>query len=408
MVDFDIGERFTATDKLGNKFAYELMGIDPNGGDRAIILYNLDQRGETRVEPEWLNQRKIKRIPADDRSKMSVKYYDIDETAARRAKEANSYNTYPPLRATIDYRASVDKAAEIAEQQKARVDPMYHERIDKLLDTYARKLAENMNKSNEIDARVPSVMIAGPANFPNAKKEKQNAARARNLEDWRHIQGLLDKIQSTGRGGISADDPAAIDKLKAQLKSLEDGHLTRKAVNAYYRKYNTLDGCPHLSEENIRKLQASMSNPSWGRQTQPFPAWALSNNNANMKRIRDRIAELERRAEKPPAGWAFDGGEVVVNTDENRLQVLFDEKPDDAMRQELKRSGFRWAPSQGAWQRQLTDNALYAAKRINFLQPAEKVPEKSIKETLAYYSQQIAKNPASPSAPSKPSHGERG
>ncbi len=52
--------------------------------------------------------------------------------------------------------------------------PMYHEKIDHLLDTYARKLAENMNQGFAIDARVPSVMIAGPANFPVGKKEKQN------------------------------------------------------------------------------------------------------------------------------------------------------------------------------------------------------------------------------------------
>ena len=42
----------------------------------------------------------------------------------------------------------VDKAAAIAEKQKSRVAPMYHEKIDHLLDTYARKLAENMNQGS--------------------------------------------------------------------------------------------------------------------------------------------------------------------------------------------------------------------------------------------------------------------
>ena len=58
------------------------------------------------------------------------------------------------------------------------------------LHTYARKLAENMNQSFAIDARVPSVMIPGPANFPVGKKEKQNRARDSNMEEWRYIQGL--------------------------------------------------------------------------------------------------------------------------------------------------------------------------------------------------------------------------
>ena len=43
-------------------------------------------------------------------------------------------------------------------------------------------------------------MIAGPANFPVGKKEKQNRARDSNMEEWQYIQGLLDKIRSTGMG----------------------------------------------------------------------------------------------------------------------------------------------------------------------------------------------------------------
>ena len=155
----------------------------------------------------------------------TINYYSINEGAARRAKEMNSFSDYKEGSATAEYRAMVDKAAAIAEQQKSRVDPMYHEKIDHLLDTYARKLAENMNQGFAIDARVPSVMIAGSANFPVGKKEKQNRARDSNMEEWRYIQGLLDKIRSTGMGGISADNPAAIEKLQKKLDGLERSQL---------------------------------------------------------------------------------------------------------------------------------------------------------------------------------------
>ena len=93
-------------------------------------------------------------------------YYSINEGAARRAKEMNSYSDYKPGSATAEYRHYVDNAFEIAQAQKKRVDPMYHEKIDSLLDTYARKLAANMNHSYAIDARVPSILIAGGSNFP--------------------------------------------------------------------------------------------------------------------------------------------------------------------------------------------------------------------------------------------------
>ena len=60
-----------------------------------------------------------------------------------------------------------------------------------------------------------------------------------------------------------------------------------------------------------------------------------------------------------------------MNREDNRLQVFFDGKPDEATRTELKISGFRWAPSVGAWQRQLTKNAIYAAGRMEFLRPED-------------------------------------
>ena len=117
------------------------------------------------------------------------KYYPINEEAARRAKNANSFSDYVPGSATAAYREMVDRAYTLGKQQKGRVDPMYHEKIDGLIDRYARKLAENINQSNLIDARVPSILIAGGSNFPVRKKEKQNAARDKNMGEYMQIGG---------------------------------------------------------------------------------------------------------------------------------------------------------------------------------------------------------------------------
>ena len=295
-------------------------------------------------------------------------YYAINETSARRAKEAISFSDYRPGSVTSEYRQMVDEAAQIAERQKKRVDPMYHDKIDRLLDTYCRKLAANMNHHNEILGRVPSVMIAGPSNFPVRKKEKQNAAMDSNMREWRDIQGLLDKIRSTGMGGISADDPEAVAKLQAKLDNLVESQETMKAVNAYYRKHKTLDGCPHLPPQTLEKLKADMAQ-GWHLEDKPFASWALSNNNAEIHRVKARIESLTRKEQTPFVGWEFDGGKVEINREENRLQVFFDGKPDADTRTELKSGGFRWSPSAKAWQRQLTDNAFRAADSIKTIAP---------------------------------------
>lgn len=298
-----------------------------------------------------------------------MSYYTINEEAARRANDMNSFRDYKAGSATAEYRRMVDAATELAERQKQRVDPMYHEKIDRLLEIYCRKLAENMNASYSIEARCPSILISGGGNFPVRKKEKQNAARDRNLEEWNYIQGLLDKIRSVGTGGISSDDPQAVEKLETKLATLEKHQEMMKAANAAIRMKDPAKGDAKLAElgytpEDIAKLRAPDFCGRIG-----YPAYELQNNNANIRRIRGRIAELKKRTESTPEGWEFDGGRVVVNTAENRLQIIFDGKPDADIRTELKGEGFRWAPSQGAWQRQLTDNAMRAARRLKCIAP---------------------------------------
>lgn len=298
-----------------------------------------------------------------------MKYYPINEEAARRAKEANSFSDYKEGSATGEYQAMVDRAYEVAEKCKATVDPIYYEKLDSLADAYARKLAVNLNERNVIDARVPSILIAGGGNFPTRKKEKQNAARDRNMQEYREIEKLLEKMRSVGRGGISADDPDVVAKLEKKLEAMQATQDHMKVVNAYFRKHKTLDGCPELTDQQVDELKMSMSK-DWRTVPVPFPAYQLTNNLQNIKRVQKRLDDLKQ---KPADEWGFEGGKVLSNMEANRLQILFDDKPSDEQRQLLKKRGFKWAPSQGAWQRQLTANALQAVQYIDFLQPLNKV-----------------------------------
>ncbi|WP_300416909.1 LPD25 domain-containing protein [uncultured Oscillibacter sp.] len=370
------------------------------------VLNNAPSPGEVEAKEEAGEPVAEQPPQTDAPEQTAVHYYTINEGAARRAKVANSFDDYRPGSATAEYRRMVDKAVEIAQRQKKRVDPEFHDKIDQLLDTYARLLAQNMNKGYEIAARVPSVMIAGPANFPVKKKQKQNAADDKNMREWQDIQGLLDKIRSTGMGGISADDPNAIEKLQAKLEKLEATQEMMKAVNAYYRKHKTLEGCPHLTQKSIEAFQSGMAGGGGGS---PFLPWQLSNNNANIRQVRSRIEQLTRQRENVFVGWEFDGGTVEINREANRLQIFFEGKPDEATRNILKENSFRWSPKAGAWQRQLNDNTFWVVDRIAFLRPlsGEKPSELQAKARKAQEKPSIraqlkaAKEGQQPKAPTK-------
>lgn len=55
---------------------------------------------------------------------------------------------------------------------------------------------------------------------------------------------------------------------------------------------------------------------------------------------------------------------IVANHDIERLQLIFDGKPAPEIIAELKGAAWNWSPKNGAWQRKITNNAIYSAKRI--------------------------------------------
>ena len=168
---------------------------------------------------------------------------------------------------------------------------------------------------------------------------------------------------------ISSGDPQAIEKLTAKLEKCKADQIYMKDVNAYYRSNGTCKGYPDMPDTTAEKLDSYVGSRSWV--TQPFDSYALTNNNAEIRRLEKRIAEVTRNQDVGFSGWEFEGGQAEANTDMNRLQLFFDERPSAEQCSMLKRNGFKWAPSQGAWQRQLTDNAIYSAGRIDFIKPSD-------------------------------------
>ena len=60
----------------------------------------------------------------------------------------------------------------------------------------------------------------------------------------------------------------------------------------------------------------------------------------------------------------INGVRVGKNFQADRLQLYFEGKPSTETISTLKHSAFKWSPSNGCWQRQLTNNAIYAMQTI--------------------------------------------
>lgn len=176
------------------------------------------------------------------------------------------------------------------------------------------------------------------------------------------------KAESVGTGGISSDDPDAITKLQAQLKSARDSQDMMKKINALIRKHKgdqaaQIAAIVALGAPFTEDKAAEIVTPDFcGRVG--FPSYALTNNNANIRRIEQRIKQIEANRQRQPAHIEGEGYEYMEDVDENRAMFIFEGKPAKETRDVLKRNGFRWSPSRGAWVRQLNNAAVYSAKQV--------------------------------------------
>ena len=302
---------------------------------------------------------------AQAEAKSAARYYEINEETARNAHYCVHMSDYKPGSATAEYRRAVDKAAALVEAKKARVSPFYHDKLDALLDRYARRLAQWMNDYNRNQASYPSQFISGAGGYNMRKHEKQMSREGTLWKEYDEIKAILNKIEAVGSGPVDLADPHAREMLADQLQKLQNKLDESKALNAYYRKHKTLKGFPGMSDETAAQNDAAIQSAySWAQK--PMPDYELSSLRGKIKRVEARLAELDARTAQqaqPAENTKFDGGEIVRNLEADRLQILFDEKPDEETRAALKSNGFRWSPRYSAWQRQLTPNAEQAARR---------------------------------------------
>lgn len=293
------------------------------------------------------------------------KYFPINESNARTAHNMMSMRDYADGSTTAGYRSAVDKAYDLADRV-AEKKPEEAERAYRLAERYSKKMAEYYNKESSIGMICPSVLISGAGNFPVKKKERQVAAWQKNREFYQCVQGILTKIENIlyGREVIKSDDERAIEKLEEKLEDLKSDQERMKAANKAIRLRDKDAGDNVLremgySEDSIKQLRE----PDFcGRVG--YPDYMLTNNNANIQRVEERLERLKAVKTKGSSEQEYGNFKVVENTEAMRYQIIFDGKPDEETRALLKSRGFKWAPSQGAWQRQITANGKYALNKV--------------------------------------------
>ena len=266
---------------------------------------------------------------------------------------------------------------------RADYEDRQERRRERLDERAARKNTEAESRFAESD-RMASMMNGQPVliGHHSEKRHRRDIDRMWNhtrkgVEAHNESQELTRRAASVGKGGVSSDDPEAVQKLKRKLESMQAGQERMKAVNAAWRKA----GKPKASNRHVdadawkvavekhpdleHLLRDALDAKAGDFMERPPYSYSLSNQSAEMNRIKKRIGDLQA-SETMPDREAIegDGWRIWEDKDENRLVIAHDAKPSAEVRTALKRHGFRWNRYATAWSRMLNESAWANAKYL--------------------------------------------
>jgi hypothetical protein len=165
---------------------------------------------------------------------------------------------------------------------------------------------------------------------------------------------------------IRSDEDNALEKLKDHLLRLENQQEHMKACNKIFKSKKT------TQEEKVALLAPYIkSSTSILEMLKPdfcgrigFPSYLLTNNNANIKRVKARVKELDIARGRKTKEIMIADVRCVQNAEADRLQFFFNGKPQIEILKLMKGHGFKWSPKNDCCQRLWNNNAIYSVKHF--------------------------------------------
>jgi hypothetical protein len=240
-------------------------------------------------------------------------------------------------------------------------------RRERLLARADRLREESSRRFQSARSRIEHIPPGQPILVGHHSEKRHRRDLARHDTDMRagidaqeRAEEAARRAEGVGRAGISSDDPDAADKLAERIKVLEERQTMMTVVNKLLRRG---DDAGILALGVRQSTLERLKTPDYMGRT-GFASYELQNNGSNIRRLKARLAYVQRLQKQETVEVEIGDVRIVQNAEANRTQIFFRGKPEAMIRKTLKSYGFRWAPSEGAWQRHLSTQAQWAAEQV--------------------------------------------
>jgi len=242
-------------------------------------------------------------------------------------------------------------------------------RIDYAKDQAAKNKKESdrlYNNAKEMASAIPMgqpILVGHHSEKADRRyREKIHSTYGKAFEKMDKAGYYEDKAETiASNDAIFNDDPNALAKLRDKLQGLELKQEFMKLSNKCVKKKDkaTFLKHPFATEQLWAQINTPDSFNGLG-----FPHYKLQNNNANIRRIKDRIKGLESIAAREEKDYIINGVRVKENTEANRVQLFFPSRLSKEAYQLVRSNGFVWCRSESAFQRQLNSYAVRLANQL--------------------------------------------
>lgn len=225
------------------------------------------------------------------------------------------------------------------------------------------------------ESRVANAFVTGGSGFNYRRNEKANNAydnKYKAFREWRErvLKAIAKHKESQKTDEQRIDElwrkvEADIDSTAATIHNLdtgkECGYNRALFVSNLFGRIAT-----HAKNGNVEIVERAVARiREWNAKSKK-PIITERHSFFKLPDVARSVRKKQRQtSDRKNREVPFEGGKVVFNYAEDRLQILFDQIPDKETRERLHRTfRFNWSRRNQAWQRQLTDNAVSAAKQF--------------------------------------------